>query len=159
MCGIAGFQGRFDSELLGQMADAMPHRGPDDVGEWHSPESSVGLAHRRLSIIDLSPLGHQPMTDASGSAVIVFNGEIYNFRELRAQLESEGYGFRGHSDTEVLLALHRARGEAMLSLLNGIFAFAIYDQAEQKLFLACDTMGVKPLYSTRVAMALFSPAS
>ncbi len=146
MCGIAGFQGKFDSELPGQMADAITHRGPDDVGEWHSPESSVGLAHRRLAIIDLSPLGHQPMTDASGSAVIVFNGEIYNFRELRARLEAEGYGFRGHSDTEVLLVLHRARGEAMLSLLNGIFAFAIYDQAEHKLFLACDTMGVKPLY-------------
>lgn len=146
MCGIAGFQGRFDSKLLGQMANAIAHRGPDDFGEWHSPESGVALAHRRLAIIDLSPLGHQPMSDASGTAVIVFNGEIYNFRELRRELEAEGYGFRGHSDTEVLLALYRARGEAMLAILNGIFAFAIYDQADQTLFLACDAMGVKPLY-------------
>jgi len=86
------------------------------------------------------------MLDSSGSTVIVFNGEIYNFRELRAQMESEGHAFRGHSDTEVLLALYQARGEAMLPLLNGIFAFAIYDHAEQTLFLACDAMGVKPVY-------------
>lgn len=99
--------------MLARMADIIAHRGPDDVGEWHSANLSVGLTHRRLSIIDLSPLGHQPMTDASRSAIIVFNGEIYNFRELRAQLESEGYCFRGHSDTEVLLA--------MLSLLYGLF--------------------------------------
>lgn len=146
MCGIAGFQGRFESNLLGQMANAIAHRGPDDFGEWHSPDGTVGLAHRRLAIIDLSPLGHQPMSDASGTAVIVFNGEIYNFRELRRELEADGHGFRGHSDTEVLLALYRVRGEAMLSSLNGIFAFAIYDQADQALFLACDMMGVKPLY-------------
>lgn len=146
MCGIVGFQGRFDSELLGRMANAIAHRGPDDFGEWHSPESGIGLAHRRLAIIDLSPLGHQPMSDPSGAVVIVFNGEIYNFRELRWELEAEGYGFRSHSDTEVLLALYRARGEAMLAMLNGIFAFAIYDRADQTLFLACDTMGVKPLY-------------
>jgi len=128
------------------MAAAVAHRGPDDAGEWHSPDGKVGLAHRRLSIIDLSPLGHQPMVDASGAAVIVFNGEIYNFRELRAELEAKGHRFRSHSDTEVLLVLYRARGEAMLSLLNGIFAFAIFDQAERTLFLACDAMGVKPLY-------------
>ncbi|MEK7737395.1 MAG: asparagine synthase (glutamine-hydrolyzing), partial [Pseudomonadota bacterium] len=132
--------------MLARMADAIAHRGPDDAGEWLSPDGNVGLAHRRLAIIDLSSFGHQPMLDASGTLVIVFNGEIYNFRELRGQLESEGYSFRSHSDTEVLLALYRARGEAMLSLLNGIFAFAIYDQAEERLFLACDAMGVKPLY-------------
>ncbi len=146
MCGIAGFSGHFSVELLQRMSHAIAHRGPDDAGEWVAPDGNVGLAHRRLAIIDLSPLGHQPMLDASGSVVIVFNGEIYNFRELRAQLESEGYTFRGHSDTEVLLALYRARGEAMLSSLNGIFAFAMYDQAEKTLFLACDAMGVKPLY-------------
>lgn len=146
MCGIAGFQGAFDSTLLRQMANAIAHRGPDDVGEWHSPDGTVGLAHRRLSIIDLSSLGHQPMSDASVTAVIVFNGEIYNFRELRRELEAEGYRFRGHSDTEVLLSLYLARGEAMLAMLNGIFAFAIYDRTDQTLFLACDAMGVKPLY-------------
>ena len=86
-------------------------------------------------------MGINPWQTRQALAVIVFNGEIYNFRELRAQLESDGYGFRGHSDTEVLLTLYRARGEAMLSLLNGIFAFAIYDQAERTLFLACDAMG------------------
>ena len=146
MCGVAGFFGSLDPRALVRMAEAIAHRGPDDSGEWFSKDLSVGLAHRRLSIIDLSPLGHQPMADTSGTAVIVFNGEIYNFRELRAQLESDGYAFRGQSDTEVLLGLYRVRGEAMLPLLNGIFAFAIYDQAERRLFLACDAMGVKPLY-------------
>lgn len=148
MCGIAGFQGKFESRLLGQMASAIAHRGPDDAGEWVSPDQTVGLAHRRLAIIDISPTGHQPMLDSDGTVVIVFNGEIYNFRELRAQLQAEGCVFRGHSDTEVLLALYRAHGEAMLPLLNGIFAFAIYDRLEQALFVACDAMAVKPLYFT-----------
>jgi asparagine synthase (glutamine-hydrolysing) len=146
LCGVAGFYGAFDPSLLTRIALAIAHRGPDDVGEWLSPDGDVGLAHRRLAIIDLSPLGHQPMADVSGTVVIVFNGEIYNFRELRVQLELEGYSFRSHSDTEVLLALYRTRGEAMLSSLNGIFAFAIYDRTKQTLFLACDSMGVKPLY-------------
>lgn len=146
MCGIAGFQGEFDSKLLGQMAKAISHRGPDDCGEWHSRELGVGLAHRRLAILDLSPSGHQPMVDTSSRTIIVFNGEIYNFRDLRVELESEGYEFRGRSDTEVLLTLYKRHGEEMLPMLNGIFAFAIYDQAEQQLFLACDRMGVKPLY-------------
>src|SRR5213593_1263836 len=107
MCGIAGFSGRGNSAMLARMADAIAHRGPDDVGEWYSGDLSVGITHRRLSIIDLSPNGHQPMVDVSGSAVIVFNGEIYDFRERRAQLEAEGYRFRGHSDTEVLLTLYK----------------------------------------------------
>ena len=146
MCGIAGFQGAFDPELLSACADALSHRGPDDSGEWYSPRSQVGLAHRRLAIIDVSPRGHQPMHGPSRTAVIVFNGEIYNFRELRADLERSGHSFRGHSDTEVLLALYEAKGEAMLSLLNGIFAFAIWDDAARSLLLACDAMAVKPLY-------------
>jgi asparagine synthase (glutamine-hydrolysing) len=146
MCGIAGFSGTGGSAMLSRMADAIAHRGPDDAGEWISADGDVGLAHRRLAIIDLSELGHQPMTDASGRTVIVFNGEIYNFRELRASLRAEGHAFRGESDTEVLLALYRARGEAMLPLINGIFAFAIYDLNERALLLACDLMAVKPLY-------------
>ena len=146
MCGIAGFQGAFDPELLSACADALRHRGPDDSGEWYSPRSQVGLAHRRLAIIDVSPRGHQPMHGPSRTAVIVFNGEIYNFRELRADLERSGHSFRGHSDTEVLLALYEAKGEAMLSLLNGIFAFAIWDDAARSLLLACDAMAVKPVY-------------
>lgn len=148
MCGILGFSGSFDPAALNAGLRAIAHRGPDDSGVFFDALAGVGLGHARLSIIDLSPLGHQPMLNASGAAVIVFNGEIYNFRELRSELESGGYNFRGHSDTEVLLALYLARGDAMLPLLNGIFAFAIYDRTEQTLFLACDAMGVKPLYFT-----------
>lgn len=148
MCGVLGFSGSFDPAALGAGLGAIAHRGPDDSGEFFDEQASVGLGHARLSIIDLSPLGHQPMADTAGSLVIVFNGEIYNFRELRAQLELEGYSFRGHSDTEVLLVLYRAHGEAMLPLLNGIFVFAIYDRGGQTIFLACDAMGVKPLYVT-----------
>ena len=159
MCGIAGFQGRFDPALLSAFADALSHRGPDDSGEWYSSRSQVGLAHRRLSIIDVSPLGHQPMDDRARTAVVVFNGEIYNFRELRRELEGRGHSFRGHSDTEVLLALYRAKGEAMLPLLNGIFAFAIWDQAARSLLLACDAMAVKPLYFARRPMGSSSRAS
>src|SRR5262252_4959790 len=151
MCGIAGFQGRFDPELLSACADALSHRGPDDSGEWYSSRSQVGLAHRRLSIIDVSPRGHQPMHDRARTAVIAFNGEIYNFRELRADVERSGHFFRGHSDTEVLLALYGAKGEAMLSLLNGIFAFAIWHEPDRSLFLACDAMAVKPLYFAETA--------
>jgi asparagine synthase (glutamine-hydrolysing) len=146
MCGIAGFSGRFRPELLGRMGEAIAHRGPDDAGEWQSRDAGVGLAHRRLAIIDPSPQGHQPMADATGVAVIVFNGEIYNFRELRAGLEQAGHRFRGQSDTEVLLTLYVVHGEAMLGMLNGIFAFAVYDKARGTLFLACDDMAVKPLY-------------
>lgn len=146
MCGIIGFSGSFDPAVLRAGLHAIAHRGPDDSGQFIDELAGVGLGHVRLSIIDLSPLGHQPMFDASGSSVIVFNGEIYNFRELRAQLELAGHGFRGHSDTEVLLALYHAHDEAMLALLNGIFAFAIYDRTDRTLFLACDAMGVKPVY-------------
>lgn len=146
MCGIAGFQGNVSPDVLRMMANAIAHRGPDDVGAWYSAEAGVGLTHRRLAIIDVSPLGHQPMTDGTGQVTVVFNGEIYNFRELRRQLELAGHSFRSHSDTEVLLALYRTHGEGMLPLLNGIFAFAIYDRAGDTLFLACDGMAVKPLY-------------
>ncbi len=143
--------GYFHPDLLHSFTNALSHRGPDDSGDWYSARAQVGLAHRRLSIIDVSPLGHQPMEDAARTAVIVFNGEIYNFRELRADLERSGHSFRGHSDTEVLLALYEAKGEAMLSLLNGIFAFAIWDDAARSLLLACDAMAVKPLYFAQTA--------
>jgi asparagine synthase (glutamine-hydrolysing) len=146
MCGIIGFFGSYSPALLRAGLDAIAHRGPDDSGEFFDEPAGVGLGHVRLSIIDLSILGHQPMFDATGSLVITFNGEIYNFLELRSQLESAGFSFRGHSDTEVLLALYRAHGEAMLPMLNGMFAFAIYDRIEKSLFLACDNMGIKPLY-------------
>jgi asparagine synthase (glutamine-hydrolysing) len=146
MCGIAGFQGRFAPEILHRFNDALSHRGPDDSGTWYSPSALVGLAHRRLSIIDVSALGHQPMENRPRTAVIVFNGEIYNFRDLRRDLERIGYAFRSQSDTEVLLALHEAVGEGMLPFLNGIFAFAIWNEADRSLLIACDAMAVKPLY-------------
>src|SRR5271169_6566017 len=110
MCGIVGqvFQDqRCNPQILVAMRDTMSHRGPDDAGEWYSPDSRIGLAHRRLAIIDLSPLGRQPMHDDSGQLVIVFNGEIYNFRDLRKYLEKRGHTFRSTSDTEVILEAYR----------------------------------------------------
>jgi asparagine synthase (glutamine-hydrolysing) len=148
MCGIGGFSGSFPAPSLAQALGALALRGPDDSGAFFDIRGLVGLGHRRLSIIDLSPFGHQPMASADGEFVIVFNGEIYNFRELRSGLSGSGYPFKGNSDTEVLLALYTQRGEAMLRELNGIFAFALYDKKRQELFLACDNMGVKPLYFT-----------
>lgn len=146
MCGIIGAWGSPAADRVLAANRLQSHRGPDDQGHYFDANAQIALAHTRLSILDLSPLGHQPMSDASGSTVIVFNGEIYNFRELRSELETAGFQFRGHSDTEVLLALYTAHGEAMLPMLNGIFAFCIYDLSRQTLFLACDAMGVKPLY-------------
>jgi asparagine synthase (glutamine-hydrolysing) len=124
----------------------MTHRGPDDAGEWWSSDGRVGLAHRRLSIIDLSPAGHQPMHDASGVLSIVFNGEIYNFAELRAQLIALGHSFRSHSDTEVILFAYRQWGTDCLARLNGMFAFALFDARQQTVFLARDRAGEKPLF-------------
>ena len=151
MCGIAGFSGRFSSNLLDIAGKALAHRGPDADGSWFDGGNGLGLAHRRLSILDLSSAGAQPMASSDGSVVLVFNGEIYNFRELRAELEAAGHNFRGQSDTEVLLHLYLAHGERMLGRLNGIFAFAIWDKRDQTLFVARDALGVKPLYFTESA--------
>jgi len=118
---------------------------------WFDRERGVGLGHRRLAIVDLSPAGAQPMVSADGVAVLTFNGEIYNFRELRAELETQGHRFRGHSDTEVLLELYLEHGEAVLERLNGIFAFALWDSRSKSLFVARDAFGVKPLYYTEGA--------
>ena len=128
------------------MSAAIVHRGPDDEGEFYDAAKGVGLAHRRLSILDLSPTGHQPMISEDGAVVLVFNGEIYNFRELRMELEARGHRFRGHSDTEVLLALYMVKGEDLLPYVNGIFAFALWDARQRTLLLARDGLGVKPLY-------------
>jgi asparagine synthase (glutamine-hydrolysing) len=146
MCGIAGFSGRFDGELLAAMGDALDHRGPDGRGQVHEPEAGIGLAHRRLAILDLSPAGAQPMWDAERRACIVFNGEIYNFLALRRELEADGHRFRGHSDTEVLVELYVRDGEAMLARLDGIFALGLWDAVRGVLLLARDGLGVKPLY-------------
>ena len=146
MCGIAGFLGVFDEDLLHRMSLAMAHRGPDDDGYWVAPADGVGLSTRRLSIIDLSPTGHQPMVDASSRAVISYNGEIFNYRELRRELAASGFAFKGDSDTEVLLNLYLRDGVKMLDRLNGMFAFAIWDMESRTMFIARDGVGVKPLY-------------
>ncbi|MDA3942766.1 MAG: asparagine synthase (glutamine-hydrolyzing) [Bacteroidetes bacterium] len=159
MCGIAGFwqlipsaSGSDEVAIQAErMADHLAHRGPDDAGVWRDPDMPIALAHRRLSIVDLSPEGHQPMVSADGRYVIVFNGEIYNFRELRAELSHAGYPFRGHCDTEVLLAaIDRWGLAATLPRLNGMFAFALWDCAAQRLQLVRDRLGKKPLYFGRV---------
>ena len=133
------------------MSAAVAHRGPDDRGRWIDPEAGVALAHRRLSIVDLSPAGHQPMTSADGRWVIVLNGEIYDHTDHRGHLEAKGIRLRGHSDTEVLLELIAEVGpEAALSAVDGMFALAAWDREERELVLARDRMGEKPLYYGRV---------
>jgi asparagine synthase (glutamine-hydrolysing) len=148
MCGIAGFLGNFDRTLLFSMNAILAHRGPDDSDIWYQKAPPIGLTHRRLSIIDLSPQGRQPMWDSTKKVVIVFNGEIYNYREFREELTKTGFFFNSQSDTEVLLNLYLRDGVGMLSRLNGIFAFALWDTRCQELFLARDGIGVKPLYYT-----------
>ena len=151
MCGIAGFSGAFEPSLLNRMSTVIGHRGPDDADALFIADSSVGLAHRRLSIIDLSSAGRQPMWDTTRTACIVFNGEIYNYRELRRELERDGFEFRNHTDTEVILNLYKREGAAILPRLNGIFAFALWDSRSRSLLVARDGLGVKPLYYAKTA--------
>ena len=149
MCGIVGFASRdieVDRALIETQRDSMLHRGPDSAGLWLSDDRRVGLAHRRLSIIDLSPGGHQPMVDPSSQAVISFNGEIYNYRTLRAELEARGERFRSSSDTEVVLTGFRHWGLDVFRRLDGMFALAIYEPAQRRLVLARDRAGEKPLF-------------
>jgi asparagine synthase (glutamine-hydrolysing) len=148
MCGIAGFtrsaSPEGDTELLSRMGRAIAHRGPDAHGEYLGDH--IGLAHRRLAIVDLSADGVQPMHSACGRYVIVFNGEIYNFQELREKYAAEGYVFRSRTDTEVILAAYSFYGEACLKQLHGMFAFALWDNYRKTLFLVRDRIGKKPLY-------------
>lgn len=155
MCGIAGYAGLNRPELLGPMCDAMRHRGPDDAGVWYDPDAQVGLGHRRLSILDLSSAGHQPMASADGRTWLSYNGEVYNFAEHRERLSKGGYPFRSHSDTEVLLALYDEQGLDFLQALNGMFALALWDGKKRRLLLARDHAGVKPLYYVRDGTRLY----
>ena len=159
MCGISGhisFNIPPEPELIRKMVDDIHHRGPDDSGLWKSVDSDCVLGHARLSVIDLSPLGHQPMLDAETGNCIVFNGEIYNFQELRSECEKNGFDFRSHSDTEVILALYRTHGVKCLEKLRGMFAFALWDQRCRQLFMARDRAGKKPFnYSLQNKGILF----
>ena len=151
MCGIYGYlspTGTIDPTILRRMGHPLKHRGPDDEGEviLDSSEVSVGLGHKRLSIIDLSPAGKQPMANEDETIWITFNGEIYNFREIRKELEGKGHKFRSHSDTEVIVHLYEELGTKCLERLNGMFAFALWDAKQKSLFLARDRTGKKPLH-------------
>ena len=149
MCGIIGIaarSGQAQRQWLGAGCDALRHRGPDGAGEWWSEDGRVGLGHRRLAIIDLSAAGHQPMHDSTGELCIVFNGEIYNFTDLRDELEASGHVFRSRTDTEVILAAYRQWGADCVKRFNGMFAFALYDARSRVLFMARDRAGEKPLF-------------
>ena len=147
MCGITGFVGNFTKETLQNMTAAIAHRGPDGDGTWVG--DGIGLGHRRLSIIDLSSAASQPMHAVNDRYVVTFNGEIYNFQHLAVELEKHGYNFNLHSDTAILAPLYDLYGEKMLDKLSGIFAFAIWDKQDQKLFAARDHVGIKPFYYTK----------
>jgi asparagine synthase (glutamine-hydrolysing) len=152
MCGIAGIYAYHyaanpvEHAELRRIRDHMAARGPDGLGEWYSQNQRVGLGHRRLTIIDLSERGSQPMRSANGKLVITFNGEIYNYRQLRASLEAGGRTFYTQTDTEVLLHLYAKKGEAMVNDLRGMFAFGLWDAEKNALLLARDPYGIKPLY-------------
>lgn len=152
MCGIAAIFAYHDAapevdrRELRKIRDSMISRGPDGAGEWYSQDGRVGLAHRRLAIIDLSERGEQPMQSPDGNLVVSFNGEIYNYQELRSQLERTGRVFRSHSDTEVLLHFYAEKGEEMVHDLRGMFAFVLWDERKKTMLLVRDPYGIKPLY-------------
>ena len=154
MCGLAGYLSKQNTPvapdvLLSKMADCIAHRGPDDFGVWHDSKAGIGLAHRRLSVVDLSSAGHQPMHAARGRYVMVFNGEIYNHSKLRSELEASNHSlnWNGNSDTETLLAGFEEWGvEATIQRSIGMFAIALWDKQTNTLTLARDRIGEKPLY-------------
>ena len=154
MCGIAGFLTGASDGLARELADvsaamdaSLQHRGPDDHGNWVDAECGVALVHRRLSILDLSPAGHQPMISADGRFVIIYNGEVYSHQPIAAELAARGHQFRGHSDTEVIVnAFAQAGIEPTLKRMIGMFAIALWDRRERSLILIRDRLGIKPLY-------------
>lgn len=155
MCGIAGVIGRTEREVaaaLRPMNGCMTHRGPDDSGQEFAEVNGawVGFGQRRLSIIDLSPAGHQPMVNPATGDMLIYNGEMYSFKRLRARLEQRGVRFRGHSDTEVVLHALREFGPESMAEMEGMYAFAFLDRVQQRVILARDPMGIKPLYTARV---------
>ncbi len=148
ICGILGFTDALDTSeaAVVRMRDAIVHRGPDDAGSLTRPEERVALGHRRLSIIDLSPAGRQPMSNEDGSVWITYNGEVYNHALLRTELEAKGHRYRSHTDSETIVHLYEEEGPRCVERLEGMFAFAIWDARRRELFLARDRVGVKPLY-------------
>ncbi len=148
ICGILGFEGGFaaDQATVTRMRDVLVHRGPDDCGSFVNPEARIALGHRRLSIVDLSSAGHQPMRNEDGTVWIAYNGEVYNHEFLRAELEAKGHRFRSRTDTEAILHLYEEEGPDCVRRLEGMFALAIWDSRHRELFLARDRVGVKPLY-------------
>src|SRR5260370_23542733 len=149
MCGIAGLwnfgKNASDVDLL-SMPGTLSRRGPDDGGMFTSQQEGIGLGHRRLSILDLSPRGRQPMPDAAGTVTVTFNGEIYNYREIRHELARQGHRFITNTDTEVILHAYNEWSIDCLTRFRGMFAFALWDATQKKLFLCRDRLGVKPLY-------------
>ncbi|MFH0880339.1 MAG: asparagine synthase (glutamine-hydrolyzing), partial [Lentisphaerota bacterium] len=143
MCGICGFNWQ-NKDLIHGMQEIMHHRGPDQHGIYCDPDMSLG--HRRLSIIDLSEQGRQPMTNEDGSLQVVFNGEIYNFQDIKTGLEKKGHQFRSHSDTEVILHAYEEYGLEAVHQFRGMFAFALWDRNKKRLWLVRDRIGIKPLY-------------
>src|ERR1700723_1566815 len=154
ICGVLSLSDSFDSSerTVGAMCDVMAHRGPDDRGvrSWPTSRGGIALGHRRLSIIDTSPAGHNPMSNEDGSLWITFNGEIYNHLELRRELEARGHRYRSHTDTETIVHLYEEEGPSCVERLQGMFAIAIWDNSREELYLARDRLGVKPLYYARL---------
>ena len=146
MCGIFGVAGRFSNDGLREAALTLKHRGPDAFGEWSEPDASVYLAHCRLSIVDLSDAGRQPMANEDGTVQVTFNGEIYNFVELRNELQNLGHRFRSATDTEVIVHAYEEWGTDCISRFRGIFAFGLWDAKQRRLILVRDRLGVKPLF-------------
>jgi asparagine synthase (glutamine-hydrolysing) len=157
MCGIAGIvaeNSRIETKRLNKLKKSLIHRGPDDYGEWINENQTIGLAQTRLSIIDLTRAGHQPMQTSDGRYTIVLNGEIYNYQDLKKDLEDQGVCFASSSDTEVLLEIWAKRGINALEVIRGMFAFAIWDSLESRLSLVRDPMGIKPLYFSKFSNGL-----
>ena len=144
ICGVLNFDGsKVSSVLLKKMTDAIAHRGPDGEGWYQS--KGLGFGHRRLAIVDLSPLGHQPMVSQDNRYALTYNGEIYNFREIRSELISKGYSFLSQTDSEIVLHAWAEWGQACVLKFNGMFAFAVWDSVHEDLFLGRDRYGLQPL--------------